>query len=32
LPLYIETVMQANQGGDVDFLTGASSVMDRESR
>jgi dihydroxyacid dehydratase/phosphogluconate dehydratase len=30
--LYIETVMQANQGCDLDFLTGASgSVVDRES-
>jgi dihydroxy-acid dehydratase len=30
--LYIETVMQANQGYDLDFLTGASgSVVDRES-
>ena len=30
--LYVETVMQANQGCDLDFLTGASgSVVDRES-
>jgi dehydratase ilvD1 len=30
--LYIETVMRANQGCDLDFLTGASgSVVDRES-
>jgi dehydratase ilvD1 len=30
--LYIETVMQANQGCDLDFLTGASgSIVDRES-